>query len=278
MFRIGHLQVFESTFGTCHPEIWYKILYLEVIIAHHPAYGKVPIALRFLQTDRPWMRQMSKRTYGQFCPIAYSLDLIGDRWTLLVLRELMFGPRRFTDLYAALPGIGKNLLSRRLKQLEQEAVIRRRKLPPPAPAAVYELAERGLPLRHILADLSRWGLPLMWSGSLEQHHLGVVALMNAFGALFQFNDSKAVEAIGEFHIGEEIFQVRVHMGDIGISPGQPEMPSFVVEGAAKLVLSLLVGSGPTPAEALSASRFNFLKGGLSELEDFLNAFSLPDVV
>src|SRR2546423_9041183 len=98
-----------------------------------------------------------RRKYDQGCGSAHALDLIGDRWALLVVRELVLGPKRFSDLRAGLPGIGPNVLSQRLKELEQVGVLRRRVLPPPAASTVYELTEWGAELEDVLVRLGRWG-------------------------------------------------------------------------------------------------------------------------
>ena len=96
---------------------------------------------------------MTKRTFDQNCPIARSLDVVGERWTLLIVRELVLGPKRYTDLREALPGIWTNLLADRLRQLESAGVIARRELPPPAARTVYELTERGRQLEPVLLAL-----------------------------------------------------------------------------------------------------------------------------
>jgi DNA-binding HxlR family transcriptional regulator len=100
---------------------------------------------------------MARRTYEQICPLACALDLLGERWTLLVVRELIAGPKRYSALQAALPGIGTDLLTARLRELEAAGAVRRRRLPAP----VYELTERGLALGPVLIALGRFGLPLM---------------------------------------------------------------------------------------------------------------------
>ena len=99
----------------------------------------------------------SRRKYDQGCGSAHALDLIGDRWALLVVRELLLGPKRFTDLRDGLPGIGPNVLTQRLKELEEIGVLRRRVLPPPAASTVYELTEWGQELEEVLVRLGRWG-------------------------------------------------------------------------------------------------------------------------
>src|SRR5512132_3695807 len=100
------------------------------------------------------------KTYGQMCPLARSLDVLGERWTMLVIRELLLGPKRFKHLLAVLPAIGSNRLSERLRGLEAAGIIRKRTLPPPAAVAVYELTEEGERLRDPLIALGLWGLDL----------------------------------------------------------------------------------------------------------------------
>jgi DNA-binding HxlR family transcriptional regulator len=100
---------------------------------------------------------MPKR-YDQYCPVAHALERVGERWSLLIVRELLKGPKRYTDLADALPGIGTNVLAARLKDLEAAGVLSKRRLPPPTPAQVYELTAYGLALKPVVRELARWGL------------------------------------------------------------------------------------------------------------------------
>src|SRR5437763_95534 len=97
------------------------------------------------------------RSYDQYCPVAHALELVGERWSLLVVRELLHGPLRYTDLAERLPGIGTNVLASRLRDLETGGVVARRMLPPPAASRVYELTEYGRGLRPVMRELARWG-------------------------------------------------------------------------------------------------------------------------
>jgi DNA-binding HxlR family transcriptional regulator len=97
------------------------------------------------------------RPYIQYCPVAHSLELVGERWSLLIVRDLLKGPKRYSDLIAGLPGLGTNILAARLKELEEGEVIRKRKLPPPANCNVYELTEYGAELEEVIQALGRWG-------------------------------------------------------------------------------------------------------------------------
>ena len=98
-----------------------------------------------------------KRSYDQYCPVAHALDLIGERWSMLIVKELMHGPQRYTDLSEHLPGIGTNILAARLRALEECGVISKRKLPPPAASRVYELTDYGLELKPVMRELALWG-------------------------------------------------------------------------------------------------------------------------
>ena len=142
---------------------------------------------------------MAKR-YDQYCPMAHALDLVGDRWSLLVVRELMHGPRRYTDLVEGLPGIGTNILATRLRDLETNGVVTRRTLPPPAASRIYELTDYGRALRPVVRELALWGArslgpPTPGAGLFE----GWVAnaLDIALAAL-------APEGSFEFRVGDEV--------------------------------------------------------------------------
>jgi DNA-binding HxlR family transcriptional regulator len=100
---------------------------------------------------------MPRRSYDQYCPLSRALDVVGERWTLLIVRELLTGPRRYTDLHADLPGVSTDVLAARLKELERDGLVTRRRLPPPASAAVYELTPRGESLLPALTALAEWG-------------------------------------------------------------------------------------------------------------------------
>lgn len=101
---------------------------------------------------------MPRRSYDQYCAVARALDAVGERWSLLIVRELLHGPRRYTDLHADLPGVSTDILASRLKQLEGEGLVERRRLERPANATVYQLTRRGAELRPVVEALAGWGL------------------------------------------------------------------------------------------------------------------------
>ena len=148
------------------------------------------------------------RTYGDPCGIARALDLVGERWALLVVRELLLGPKRFSDLRVGLPHVGPDMLAQRLRELEQAGVVQRAKLPPPAGARVYELTDWGRGLEPVVLALGRWGSQAPFP--LEHGGLGIDALVLALKTLF---DPARVDGLSgrtfELRLGEEVFALRV---------------------------------------------------------------------
>ncbi len=140
---------------------------------------------------------MSK-SYDQYCPIAHALGAVGERWTLLVVRDLMSGPKRYTDLAASLPRIGTNILAARLKELEERGLVEKRKLPPPAASTVYELTPYGQDLRPVLHELARWGARSLGPPPLDTLEDGWLV-----GALDIALSPLAIPGTIAFRIGEE---------------------------------------------------------------------------
>jgi DNA-binding HxlR family transcriptional regulator len=171
------------------------------------------------------------KTYGQYCPMAHALDLVGERWSLLIVRELLEdGALRYTDLHQRLPGCGTNILAARLKELERGGIVSRRKLPPPAPATVYELTPYGEGLRSVLHQLAHWGArslgPPTRRDELEPGWLAGalrIALPPHPGCI-------------EFRIGDEVAYVH----DGASYRGNAEAPDAVVEGDVNGFYALLV--------------------------------------
>jgi DNA-binding HxlR family transcriptional regulator len=183
---------------------------------------------------------MAKRRYGQFCALARTLDTVGERWTLLVVRELMLGPKRYTDLLDALPGIGTNLLADRLKELEQHGVVTRTKLHPPAPAAVYELTERGRELKPALIALTRWG-----SKELERprrsEHFRPAWLGLAMLAAFRSESAAGISETYEFRIGDEVLHACVEDGALEVRQGPSDNPDLAFTTDTRTLRQILSG-------------------------------------
>jgi DNA-binding HxlR family transcriptional regulator len=171
------------------------------------------------------------KRYDQYCPIACALGLVGERWTLLVVRELMQGPKRYTDLAAELPGIGTNILAARLKELEAAGLVEKHKLPPPAASTVYELTAAGRNLRPVLHELARFGAKLMGPpppDALEE------------GWLLQALDLAVAPISGDVAIAFRIDDEEASVVEGRAVPGLVGVADAVVEGDATGFYHLLV--------------------------------------
>jgi DNA-binding HxlR family transcriptional regulator len=163
--------------------------------------------------------------YDQYCPIAHALDLVGERWSLLIVRELLTGPKRYTDLAASLPRIGTNILSARLKELERCGIVSKRRLPPPTPAQVYELTPYGTALKAVVRQLALWGLRSIGPPA-EDDELAPGWLQNALDVVFA---PMAGPGSFEFRIGGEV----ASLVDGEAQPGPAEDPDVVLEAETR---------------------------------------------
>jgi DNA-binding HxlR family transcriptional regulator len=166
------------------------------------------------------------RTYGDACAIAHALDLIGERWALLVIRELLLGPKRYSDVQAGVPNARPNVLSQRLRDLEQVGIIQRRKLGPPVRAWVYELTERGRELEPVLLALGAWGRgsPLK-SGDAP---IGADSLLLALKTHFAPARWHGAPAVYRVELGDDVFGVRADDSGLTITRGEPSASSVVI--------------------------------------------------
>jgi DNA-binding HxlR family transcriptional regulator len=215
----------------------------------------------------------TKRSYREACRFAHALDLIGERWALLIVRELLLGPKRFTDLRAGLPHASTNILSERLRELEQNAVVRRRKLPPPYASTVYELTEWGRELEPIVTQLGAWGArsPI----PPDTQTIGVDSIVLALGSLFDPERAGDLSASYDVQIGAERFGVEVGGGEVELHRGGAADPEavFVLPDAAAMA-GLLSGQ-VDPEQALSARALRIERGGKQSLKRFLRLFPMP---
>lgn len=171
------------------------------------------------------------RSYEDPCGIARALDVVGERWALLIVRELLFGPKRFTDLRAGLRGASPNVLSQRLQELESTGVVQRRK-------ALYELTEWGRELHPVLLQLGRWGARSL---ARPVGELSVDALMLALEATFVPAQAGALRASYELCLGEERFHAQVERGSIAITSGSPRQPDATIEGDPASLRAVVFG-------------------------------------
>lgn len=214
----------------------------------------------------------TKRTYDDGCAAAHALDLVGERWALLTVRELMLGPKRFTDLRAGLPGVSPNVLAQRLRELENTGVVRRRKLPPPAASKVYELTEWGSELEPVLVQLGRWG-----ARSPSKPHgaaLGVDSLILSFRTMFDPRRAGDLSATYELRFGEDMFWAVVDGSRLEVVRGSADQPDAIIETDSNTLAGLVYG-GDSLKEAVRSGEMK-IEGNESAVERFLTLFPLPE--
>jgi len=215
---------------------------------------------------------MAKRSYEQACPIARSLDVVGERWTLLLVRELLPGPRRFKELDELLPKLGPNRLAGRLKSLEAAGVVERRMLAAPASVPVYELTPYGHGLRPALTSLAAWGSALPRD---EQSGPAVnrgQALASELASAAPSRLTRGVRETYDFVVGEERFHVTIDDGDVttvlGPAPGTPDL---VLECDLETFIALAAGTvTPSDAEQDGRARLHGPDASLSRAFDILS--------
>ncbi len=212
------------------------------------------------------------RAYDDGCAAAHALDLVGERWALLVVRELLLGPKRFTDLRVGLPGVSPNVLAQRLRKLEQAGVVRRRKLPPPAASRIYELTDWGEELEPVVISLGRWGArsPLRPRDAA----LGVDSLVLSLRTMFDPQAAKGIKASYELRLGEDVFRAEVADDRFEISRGNAEGPDATIEADPTTLAALIYGGRELP-EALRSGEVEI--GGDEEAAGcFFTLFPLPE--
>jgi DNA-binding HxlR family transcriptional regulator len=211
------------------------------------------------------------RTYGDMCGIARALDVIGERWALLVVRELILGPKRFTDLRAGLPNIGPDVLSQRLRELEAAGLLSRRTLAPPAASRVYELTERGRALEPVLLALGEWGSTAPIPPGSPQ--LGVDSTIIALRTLFDADAAKDLAATYELRLADQVFRARVAEGGLELERGEaPEADATIASDPWPLGAMLWQGYALEDAERAGDASVEGDRGAVAR---FLELFPLP---
>ena len=179
------------------------------------------------------------RTQDDGCGIAHASDLLGQRWGLLVVRELLLGPKRFTDLRAGIPDISPNVLGQRLRELEEAGILRRRKLAPPAAAQVYELTEWGRDLEPAVLALG------LWASRSPDFPLGAPmgpdSLVLALKSTFQPEKTDGLEATYELRLGEVPFKITLKEGQFDASRGEVEKPDAMIESDPGTIAGVVFG-------------------------------------
>lgn len=209
------------------------------------------------------------RAYLQYCPVAHSLELVGERWSLLIVRDLLKGPKRYSDLITGLPGLGTNILAARLKDLEEGGVVHKRKLPPPANVNVYELTEYGMGLREVIAALGRWGFKSLGPPPAD------CAMPEGWlvqGAHTLFDPARAGDLVESYEVrsGGEIATVRVANGTIQAESGGSDDVDAVLELDPGTLFALATAE-MEPKDAI-AHGLACVKGDAEALGRFVSIF------
>jgi DNA-binding HxlR family transcriptional regulator/putative sterol carrier protein len=213
------------------------------------------------------------RTYGDGCAIASALDVIGERWALLVTRELLLGPKRYTDLRRGLPNASPNVLSQRLGELERAGVIRRRTLPPPAGSRVYELTDWGRELEDTVMSLGRWGArsPTPLSNAPIASADSVVL---ALRARFDSGAADGLRARYELRLGDDRFRVEVADGEIEVARGDADRPDATIDSDPDTLNAVLWG-GTSLADAQRSGSMT-IEGDKAAAERLVRLFPTPE--
>ena len=212
----------------------------------------------------------SVRSYNQWCSLAKALDVIGERWSLLVVRELLEGPKRYTDLAAGLPGVSTNILAARLRELEGSGVVQKRRLPPPAASTVYELTDYGAQLEEVVYAMARWGVRTLGPPG-PQDDLEPDWGLNAFPALFNPTAARDMRGTYAFRISDDTFTVSLAEGRVSAELGID--PEADLEAAFDMETFFGLASGElAPADAIEQGLVE-LRGDVECLERFFEAFS-----
>lgn len=212
--------------------------------------------------------------YDDACGTAFAMELVGERWSLLIVRELMFGGRRFSDLRAGLSGISAKVLSERLEGLEQANVLRRRHLPPPSAAQVYELTEWGLLAERAIMELGRW------AATSPDHDptlpLSAASLMLSFRTMFDPARAAGLATSGAIRVGAERFRVSVADARLVAERGDPEDGAFVITAPLPMPIAA-AAYGKVPFADLAGAGLA-VEGDAGAARRFLDCFVLPDKV
>jgi DNA-binding HxlR family transcriptional regulator len=213
------------------------------------------------------------RTYGDGCAIAQALDLVGERWALLVVRELLLGPKRYTDLRRGLPTASPNVLSQRLAELEGAGVIRRRKLPPPAGARVYELTDWGRELEETVLSLGRWAARSPTPPSPAPIRSADSVIL-ALRARFDSRAAHGLRAGYELRLGEDRFRIEVADDHLEIARGDAHQAEATIDTDNDTIAAVLWG-GRSLADAQRSGAMT-IDGDKAAVQRFIQLFPMPE--
>lgn len=216
----------------------------------------------------------SRRHYEDACAAAHALDLVGERWALLVMRELMLGPKRFSDLRGSLPGISANVLTQRLEGLEAAGVLTRRKLPPPVSAQVYELTEWGYESEPIFQALGRWAA----RSPLHDPTLpfSTASLILSLRTMLAAKRAEGLNARIGLRLNGETFMAHLHDGRIDIARGDVDGADLILSGTPPMLAGVIYGG--QPLEAMENAGVIVVEGDRELAQRFIGLFPLPPKV
>jgi DNA-binding HxlR family transcriptional regulator len=214
----------------------------------------------------------TRRTYGDGCAIAHGLDLVGERWALLVVRELLLGPKRFTDLKKGLPNASPNVISERLRELERAGVVERDKLPPPAGSRVYKLTDWGRGLEDTVVSLGSWAARS--PSQPREAPIGADSVALALRARFDPAFAKGLRASYELRLGEDRFRVEVSDHQLDLARGGVDQPDATIDSDPGTLAAVLWNERPLG----DAQRAGDLKidGDQAAVERLVRLFPLPE--
>ena len=213
---------------------------------------------------------MTQKGYGQFCGFARALELVGDRWAMMIVRDLLVGPKRFSDLHAGLPKIPTNVLTSRLKQLEAGKVVERRALPRPPGGVAYELTVRGRGLEDAVVAIGRWGAELL-DAPRDGEIVTEDSLAMALRTTFRPENAGDLHARYELHVGELVLHAIVTGPRITVGRGALEKPDLIVESSP--ALKDLMSGAMTPRAALASGEFR-ISGPRKLFDRFAQVFRI----
>lgn len=215
-----------------------------------------------------------KRTYNDLCGLSHALELVGERWAILVLRELSYGPKRFTDIRAGLPSASPNVLSQRLRELEAHGIVSRRTLAPPAASKVYELTDWGRELEPTLRSLGRWAARSPHFP--DSGHFSPSSLAMNLETMFLAEEAGDLELDLTLSLGDEAFAIRIAGGELTVERGEAEEPAALIATDPMTLVSVLYyGEDLAAVEAAGAMRIEGERGAVERLPDL---FALPEPV
>lgn len=207
-----------------------------------------------------------RRRYDDACGTAHGMDLVGERWALLVARELLLGPKRFSDLRADLPGLSANVLTQRLEGLEASGIVRRRKLPPPAASQVYELTDWGYDIAPVITELGRWAVR---SPSHDPTMpISATALMLSFRAMFAPERADGFAATVILQMGENRFYLRIRDRTVQVGRTERKAGDATITGDPEAIGNVIYGGAPLDAVKID--------GDASVVETLRDLFRLPE--